>query len=353
MKINQTATKTLAGVNLFKFVFAVSIILMHTAVIGNHTWTMKLICRLAVPYFFVASGFFLYSKCVSDCDKAVAAYLKRLLLPYVFFSAVWILQMIVDESMNGANWNQIAHSVVQHILFFPRGALWYVWASMIGVLLLYPFLKRGGLNAALVLGILFFALGELGNNYYFVACRLKECGVQRIVDEYLRICLTTNNGLFIGFVYLTIGMLLKKHFPSFPRYFCWGVAIIALLFYILEIRYVWKQDSRNGDEAFYFSQLLLVPAVFLVTAKTPFKWLSPSLSSLLKNLSTGIYFLHVPLLWIINRGAKYVLPHIPLLHRVAGVFDRSLVKFSVCFVSSVFICLLAYRHDSAFSKVLK
>lgn len=344
-------------VNIAKLILAVAIVAMHSALVPGDSLLMTLICRLGVPFFFVASGFFLQKKCADgNCDTAVKGYYKRLLLPYAAFSVVWIIQMLIDDTVAGLGTKELAIGLLQHILFYPRGALWYVWASILGVLMLYPFMNRGKLIRALPLGVALFAVGLLANNYYFIADG-SGC-LKSLVDTYLRIFLVSNNALFVGFVFLLIGMLMAEHYDMLIRAIRPVPAILALLvtigLLIVEASFIRSKAVSVGDGAFYLSQLIYVPTVFFLTTRIKCPHISASIVIGSKNLSTGIYFLHVPMLWIIHRAATFILPHLPGLNRMAPLFDHPSVCFVCCVILCTAICLLAYRHPKSFiCRILK
>ena len=112
-------------VNITKLILAISIVAMHCGLVPERSWLMTFVCRLGVPYFFVASGFFFERKLRRDTPKnAVKLYIKRLLLPYSVFSVVWILQMLIDNALGHVGVWETVLRLAQSILFYPRGALW-------------------------------------------------------------------------------------------------------------------------------------------------------------------------------------------------------------------------------------
>lgn len=343
-------------VNIAKLILAIAVVAMHCTLIPDTSIIMWLVCRLAVPYFFVASGFFLKKKTEDNPKDAVKGYIKRLMLPYIVFSIVWIIQFVIDNAIEGIGFKDSIPVLIQNILFFPRGALWYVWASIIGVIMLYPFIKKRKLPIALPTGIALFAIGLLANNYYFIAD--STAWLKPIVDGYLSIFLVSNNALFVGFVFLLLGMLLCEYYEMLQRKigvkFWLMILIISGVLLGCEVMWIQKQGNSIGDGAFYLSQLIYVPTVFFLTTRVKCPHLSRSLINTTKWLSTGIYFLHVPILWIIHRTATYVFPHIPGLSKLSPLFDHAGVCFLSCLVLCVAICLIAYRFPKSFiCKILK
>ncbi len=344
-------------VNVAKLFLAVAIVALHSALVPQPSLVMALICRLAVPYFFVASGFFLQRKCTGDqVGNAVKGYIRRLFLPYAVFSVIWIVQLLVDDAIRQIGFRKAAVLLIQYIIFNPQGGLWYVWASIIGALMLYPIIKRKWLLQALPLGIALFMIGLLANTYYFAI--EGSVWLKSIVDGYLRVFLVSNNAPFVGFVYLLIGMIISEHYELLREKISLGTGIavfaVSCVVHACEVRLIGSRATIVGDGAFYLSQLIYVPAVFFLTTRIRCPHLGKTFVTTAKWLSTGIYFLHLPILWMIHRTATYVLPRIPGLKRIASLFDHPSVCFTGCMILCLAICLLAYRKPKSFvCRILK
>lgn len=332
---------------------ALAVVAMHSNLVDNNSLINPLFCRIAVPYFFIASGFFMYEKCLVDTDAAVKKYNMRLMLPYIAFSLIWIIQYIIDGIIERTHVFKLLLSILQNILFFPRGALWYVWACIVALLLLKPFIKRRILPYAVCLGLLLYCVGLLANNYYFITDSIPV--LKKIVDYYLVIFLTSNNGVFIGFIYIAIGMFIKQYYSKVTLSVVSIIAFVSFIVYYAEIIYVKSRNliSPIGDGAFYLSQIVFIPSLFLITTKISCNKIKRKFLDYAKNLSVGIYFLHVPLLWCITRFAKYCMPRIPILSNFAFMFDYGVVKFCSVVLISCTICIISYENNWKLVKYLK
>lgn len=349
----ETAKPQYQWVDILKFFFCVCIIAMHTVLaLPGRFWFEKIVFRLGVPFFFAASGFFLSKSCRSrGAEASVKRYCLRLFQLLWVFSIVWIIQFAVDSIViSKAGIGRTLLEILQQMIFYPRGALWYIQASMVGALMLLPFFKRNRLPAAIILGVILYGFAEISNNYYFV---VEGTALQPVVDGYLAICLTSNNGVFVGFLYLTLGACVE-HYRLYER--AGHVRILlaaALTVYVAEIAVTRSRLSEIGDGAFYFSQILAAPLLLAAAISLPPR-ITNERATLLRNLSTGMYLLHTPIMWCYNRFADYVLPHIPVLRGASGLMYQSTLKFAVVLLLSLAICLLAYRRPKSFlCKVLK
>lgn len=340
-------------VDILKFFFCVCIIAMHTPLaLPGRFWAEKIVFRLGVPFFFAASGFFLSKSCKSrGVGTGVKRYCLRLFQLLWVFSIVWIIQYAVDGLfIREAGIGRTALEILQRILFEPQGALWYIQASLIGALMLIPYLKRNQMCAAVVLGIVLYIFAEMCNNYYFA---VEGTPLQPIMDSYLKYCLTSNNGVLVGFLFLALGVCVEQ----FRLYERTGLVrillIVGMVVYIAEIAVIRPMQTETGDGAFYFTQVLIAPMLLAAVIPLP-QCIASERAVLLRNLSTGMYLLHMPIMWCYNRFADYILPHIPVLRHASGLVYFSYTKFAVVLLLSMAICLLAYRRPQSFiCKVLK
>lgn len=78
-------------VDYMKLAFAVCIVLHHTEMLsvlfgGGYYYVRKAIFCVAVPFFFVTTGFFLSnSMALKGVEHAIGGYIKRLLMPLLFW----------------------------------------------------------------------------------------------------------------------------------------------------------------------------------------------------------------------------------------------------------------------------
>lgn len=216
--------KTNSAIDIVKLACCLFIIAIHTKLAkclpdDTSYYVEKIFFRLAVPFFFVVSGYFLGKKLSStnvfDTKKTIIfKYCQRLLLPLVVFGVINIVEHDWQLFVEGKSLVHILAVDIRSILFYPFGALWFVQACIIGALMLLPFLRYKKLKLAFFLGFLLYVCALLCNNYYFI---VEGTPVQSIVDKYLYICHSPRNGLFVGFFLLTTGVLLPSlvHRSSF------------------------------------------------------------------------------------------------------------------------------------------
>jgi hypothetical protein len=202
------------------------------------------------------------------------------------------------------------------------GALWFVQACIVGSILLYPFIKRGKLSLAITCGIILYGIGQLFNSYSFI---MGEWGERDIVLSY---CVSLRNGFTMGLLWLALGFKcyqINKEQPS--RSVLTAVLIFGIILQLIETNMIFYATSNNlaDDGSLFISQLIVVPALLLLLLQTKID-LNDNISILLRNLSTGMYFLHTPLRFMY----KFFI-------------HNDITLFIVVLTSAYMICVLSYK----------
>lgn len=301
----KSALQPYTGLDVFKLFFAVCVVAIHTYAIEGlpasaYFWITQGVFRLAIPFFFVTSGFLLGKKLREQKKEPAAVihrYIKGLLPPLLCVGIVnGIFELLLRRLRYGTDFRSLMIRFVKAFVFYPYGAMWYVQACIIGVLILYPFLKKGRLNPALLLGALLYGWALLCNNYYFLA---EGSGLSVYVDSYMDAFMSARNGVFVGFFYLALGIKTYEwHQKDLKAWkLKWGLIGLAVI-YLLEI-YLLKDRGYLDDRAMYLTQIALAPVMVLCILRMKIP-ISASTSVLLRKASVWIYFSH-RLIYVLGR----------------------------------------------------
>ena len=156
----KSVKNSYTGVDFLKLLFAICIIALHTKALNIFPdiidyMITRAIFRVAVPYFFVATGFFLGKKLLvtpkEKYFKVIWSYCLRLLKPLVVFETISLIYYGLNFLGSGKSIVSTLRILLRTIIFYPYGALWFVQACIVGVLLLYPFLRRNKLKLAITI----------------------------------------------------------------------------------------------------------------------------------------------------------------------------------------------------------
>lgn len=319
-----------SSIDISKYFFCLCIIALHTHLFSflptfHYYLIEKNILRLAVPFFFISSGYFLASKWhkYDGGFHVIQRYCKRLMLPLIVFSIVYISQYAVYSFFfNGKSIMHIALVLARNIIFYPMGALWFVQACIVGALLLYPFLKRNRLSLAIACGFILYGIGQLFNSYSFIMGEWEER------DIVLYFCKSLRNGFTMGLLWLALGFKcyqINKKRPN--RNVLIATLTIGFILQFIETTVIFYASGNNlaDDGSLFISQLIVVPALLLLLLQTRID-INDDKSLRLRNLSIGMYFLHSPLKFMYE-----------------FFIDNDIVLFLMVFMSAYSICIFSYK----------
>ena len=298
----ESGKEQFRGVDAVKFIMAVCVIILHTHPLEgiNHTLnfiTADVLGRIAVPFFFMATGFLLAQRkgdgYFFGIDH-VKKYVYRILKLYIIWTAIYLPVIIyknIIDSGEGLRYG-ILTSIRDFIFVGSYGHLWYLPATAVGVAAGF-FLtgKIGGRRSGILFFFLFLA-GLLAQSYY----GLLEIwtGGGGLVWDALRllkkIMVTSRNGIFFGSFFIYMGGWTARRYREIhlDTWMIWFGAAISVM--LLGCEEVWLQRLefvREGD-----MYVMLVPSAFFL--------LMASLRISLKKdmvfwrkMSMNMYFIHL------------------------------------------------------------
>jgi len=219
------------------------------------------IARIAVPCFFILSGYFISTK-IED-RKYIKNYLLHLLIVYIVWSLIYL----------PTYWQEIEPRSLITFALLGYYHLWFLPALIIAVILLVT--AKRFINKDRVILFTGFPLFILG-------CYLEYKGL------YYR---TYCNGLFFGYPFLVLGYCINKRnwierFKGFRLYsfLIMGLALLLLESYLGYVSHTYK----NMIMALY----VFCPMLFVLLLKGAKKEsISDKIS--ISQLSAGIYYIHI------------------------------------------------------------
>ena len=171
---SNVPAETFPVIDILKFLFAILIMCLHGQIFKGSQFGLyfeKIIVRLAVPFFFASSGFFYGKKVYAGgaLRPITQNYVSRLAVKLLIFETVAILTKIVCSIvLDHVSVMKTILKTIQHILFYPLGALWYIQAVIVAIFLLVPLLKKNREQVALYLGLILYLFALSCNRYFFL-----------------------------------------------------------------------------------------------------------------------------------------------------------------------------------------
>ena len=289
------------SIDIAKLVCSFLIVCIHTSPLSSldgrmDSFLVNCISRVAVPFFFISSGFLLFSKMDEGRLNAAAvkAYIKRILKLYIIWSAVYFPFMLLDIFKAGDGALKVLAGWAKNMVFSAGyGFLWYLPATVVAVAAVSLLIKREvSINKIIAAGFVLYVAGLFGQSYFGLINMIPFPEfIRRAAAAFLDFTVTTRNGVFEGFLFVALGArLAHEKTLSRPRRSAAFLAVFTLL-YILEFAVISKLDWQLEYDMYLF----LVPVSYFF-AKTVFTLrINPgrSVSGNIRAMSSLIYFTHM------------------------------------------------------------
>ncbi|MCD8018653.1 MAG: acyltransferase [Clostridiales bacterium] len=165
------------------------------------------ICRVAVPFYFMCSGFF-----ISGAGKIrMLRYIKRLVIMYFLYTIIYFPLEVLELRIEYDTFFEATIGFVQKIIFSGSYThLWYFPSLIFGVLLVYllhTVFKVKNIKIIIPLIIILYVLGVIGDEFKALA---SSSPISKWGNLYYNIFVTTRNGLFFAFPLIECGYLIRE-----------------------------------------------------------------------------------------------------------------------------------------------
>ena len=234
------------GIDIVKFMCALLVCIIHITPFRTESfgldhlnfWLKNCWCRIAVPFYFTASGFLLFRKI--ELKRINGSRIKQYCFKIMRLLGTWSFLLFAGGSVQ----------------------LWYLGALVLAVMIISFFIKKGVSVKWMVLtSVVLYFLGLLGDSYYGFIEPLKRFFIPKLlIVGYDTVFSTTRNGVFFALVFVLMGVLYAKKNIVVNGVFAGAGLIISLLMMFLEV-YLLRHYSHPKD---YNMFIALLPAVFFL-----------------------------------------------------------------------------------------
>ena len=320
MKQNKYYT----GVDFMRLIAAVLVITIHTSPLVSFNPTADFIltriaARIAVPFFFMTTGYFTLSRCVCD-NRKLFGFIKK---TGMIYAAAIVLYLPLNIYNGYFNQHNLLSDILRDILF--DGTLYHLWylpASILGMLISRILVRKLGYEKGLAAALILYLIGLFGDSYYGIADKLPV--IKNLYDILFRFFDYTRNGIFFAPVFLMLGGFItdKKHRMTRTQA---GVGFaLSFILMFAEAMLLHRNGLQRHDSMYVF---LLPAMVFLFQFVLCFRGRKvPGL----RTASLLIYLIHPMMIVVVRAVAKAV-------HLQSLLVDNSLVHFAaVCLASVLF-----------------
>ena len=326
------------GIDRFRIIAAILIVGIHTYPLASvsdaaNFYVIHVLGRVAVPFFLMVTGYFLLPRYLVQKERdarPLISFVKKNGLIYALATLLYLpVSIYAGHYSGGSLFAVIAGNIVFDGTFYH---LWYLPASIIGVLIVYALGRGFSFRVTFAAAVLLYVVGLFGDNYFGVIYGIPL--IRNAYDIGFRFFSFTRNGLFYAPVFLVIGAAAAKQ-KNRVRV---GVSIVGLVVSLSLMLFEGYMLLRSGFSRHSSMYVALLPVMFflfnLLLAQ------KGTASVLLRNISMWVFILH-PLFIIVVRGFARGTGLTSLL------VENSVVHFfAVCALSvtASFFCVVVYSR---------
>lgn len=193
------------GLDVFRMVAAFFVVAIHTGPFQSVSSVAEQyitygVCRIAVPFFFMVTGFFVLSH-----PEKIRREVYHLLMLYGFSIFIYLPFQIyagnLPKGFIGACRQIIFDGTFYH--------LWYLPAVILGLWVSGQLVQRFGLQKAGIVAAVLYLAGIFGDSYYGAITQIKP--LKMLYDVLFAISSYTRNGIFFAPVFLILGAALASN----------------------------------------------------------------------------------------------------------------------------------------------
>ncbi len=317
-----------AGIDYFRMIAAVLVITIHTSPLltlsetGDFILT-RIIARVAVPFFFMTSGFFLISRYARNTEK-LKAFVRSTLQIYGIAILIYIPINVYNGYFSG---NHLLPDILKDILFDgTMYHLWYLPAAALGGAIAWYLVRKADYMRAIVITFGLYLVGLFGDSYYGIAATIP--GMHSFYDLIFQVTDYTRNGIFYAPIFFVLGGYIAEHpkkLSSVQSVCGFAVSLGLMLGEALTLH---DYDLQRHDSMYLF---LLPCMFFLFHALLHCKG---KCSRLFRTSALVIYIMH-PMVIV---GVRWIAK---LLHMQNLLVNNSLMHFFVVSLTSAAIGITA------------
>lgn len=322
--------RQLGGLDYFKMIAALLVVAIHTSPLASFSATAdfvftRVLARVAVPFFLMVTGYFILPQYLfgqSADDRPLRRFFKKTLILYAAAILIYLPINMYAGHFEGAGIADLLRMILFDGTIYH---LWYLPASILGMLLVVLLGRKVPFKGITALALALYVIGLFGDSYFGIAAA--SPAIRTVYGSLFCVFSYTRNGLFYVPVFLIMGAWFGKTRARPKRLKNTVGFLISGALMIVEGLTLHNFGLQRHDSMY----VMLLPCMFfLFPLVLSFAW-SPAKP--LRLISTIVYLIH-PLFIVLVRGAAKV------IHLETILIDQSFVFYlAVCVLSCVFAVL--------------
>lgn len=283
----MTARKTFGTIDIAKFVASILIFSMHCGALNDYEYAgfiLQLLSRWGVPFFFICSSYFLFSKSVNGkLDKStIYAYIYRIATLY-FIWFIYNLPNVIHQRLYHKDLSALSTWLIcvkESLLYETFTGSWFLMSSIFSAWFVNLLSKKFPTFKIMLMTLPLYLICVTSSAYH----GLLPTNIARIFDF---LCFPLN--IFTGCFYFALGKFIYENESKIKVFISQKKAIILFfvfyIFFAAEIIIAKHLDIYGSTDA-AISTVFIAFFLFLFCIQTTAKIKN---GLLLRKLSTIIY----------------------------------------------------------------
>lgn len=299
-----------AGIDTFRIIAAFLVVAIHTYPLVSVSETgdfilTRILGRVAVPFFFMATGFFLLPRYMDQKRGDRGSLAKFFVKSCKLYGMAILLFLPVNVYAGYFETTPLLPNLLKDIFFDGTFYhLWYLPATILGAGLVYLLLRSCKTGVVALIAGLLYMIGLGGDSYYGLTSQVPLFA--QFYDVLFSFSDYTRNGLFFAPVFLLLGGLIARQTSGFGLRESMGGLAVSLLLLLSEGLLLHHFSLQRHDSMY----VMLLPCMFFLF-QSLLLWRGKSSRSL-RTISMIVYIIH-PLAIIVVRGFAKIAKMQPLL----------------------------------------
>lgn len=329
-------------INFWRFVCSLLVVAIHTiSSKDNLGYFIVITARIAVPFFFMCSGYFLSNKLYQDNSvigkQGIYKYIRNIFSIYWKWSMVYLVVRFIFSSGNVNIIKELILCFRDFLFVGIEGHLWYLSALIFSVYLLYILINKHKIKYKYICILAFvlylFSLSADTYNGLFV-----NTVIGKFINVYVYLFGEVWNSYTQGLIFIVMGIGIKKYAIVNKIRKPIVIVFISYGLFILEhflLKYM--NIPRANNTSFFL--LILAPSIFIsllkFESKCDIKYIN-IYSNFYRNSSLTIYLVHPLILTMVRK--LFILVEINELKYI------SYLEFILVLLGSLCIAIIAQKY---------
>lgn len=279
----------------------------------------RIVARVAVPFYFMATGLFTISRYHRD-NGGRKKHLKKIGFIYAAAVLLYLPLNIYQDYFNRPN---LLPNLLRGLVF--DGTVYHLWhlpAAMLGLAIVWRLVEKLDYPKGLAVAAVLYLVGLFGDSYYGIVGRLPV--VKKFYDLLFQLFDYTRNGIFFAPIFLMLGGYMAEQKPRLTKWWNWAEFAGSFVLMLTEGMLLHQYVIPRHD-----SMCLMLPICMVFLFRGLLRFRGREVRGL-RTAARVIYLVHPMVIVAVRAAAK-------ITHREALLVQNSLIHFAaVCTISFLF-----------------